>query len=704
MSTQRSVARPILGIVGGVTLCVGGTAYVATKNETVRKLWVENVPNGVEILEIVTKSEQWILSVDVNELTQKASKTVQETGDRLEKVKQRSTEQYESLSKNVAELKSTVETGFDRTMQGIHDTTRVVTNTVDTVTSTVKENVNKGTEVVMSTAKNVQDGYHRAEETVRSIYTTVEDQIDNVKSMVTGEPKKVKNIKIEPKKVEDVKETRIASNISVAPAQKDVVQKEIEVSNNTDKGMEGNEQPVGKADDVVISVPVAMDTEPAKLAMEETVKQEDVKKEETKEEIIVLEPVVESVPVDSVTLPSDEALLSALIQEPMDIPVESKVIEKVIPKKVGLPSDQPMIPALMSAMMDLSLKLMNLAQQEGTINQKELIDSAQHLAGLAEFLEYLKAEEISMLALALNDQAEGFQRELLDCKAEAEQQISDTQARLTNSFANQIAEEKMKVQKENEELLVIKLQEQSSKFQNALENALKEQSEHLEKFWSTEVKRRVDSERKGRLARLDHLALKLKHLEKIALDANDYVYRSSQIHDLHIALKALKLKLEQRGFINIKAELLKLKVVGKEDPLVATVLKSINPSDVQRLPSIDELHAQFDRLKPILERNQLVPNEAGPLSYLASQLLSYLMLPKRGMVPGTDTLSILSRVEYHLEHKNITDAVLEMNQLKGWCRLLADDWLNSSRLYLTVAQAVEIVETRIGLTSCGYLQ
>jgi mitofilin len=700
MSTQRSIARPILGIVGGVTLCVGGTAYVATKNETVRKLWIENVPKGVEILEFVTKSEQWVSSVDVNELSQKASKTVQEAGDRLDKVKQLSTEKYENLSKSVGEFKSSVETGFDQTMQGVHDTTRVVTTTVDTVTSTVKEKVAKGTEVVVNAAKKVQDGYQRAEETVKSVYHTVEDKIDSVKSMVTGEPKKAKPVKAEPKKVEFVKEAPVVAAIPVVvpeveSIQKEVVEQKVEIPKEAPKDVEIKEQGQDKVVEVIPPVVEENEIKPAKPIVEE--------KEEQKEAIILV-PTVEAVPADAITLTADETPLPALIQEPVDIPVETKVIEKVIPKKVGLSADQPMIPALMSAMTDLSLKLMNLAQQEGTVNQKELIDSAQHLAGLAEFLEYLKAEEISMLALALNDQAEGFQKELMDCKAEAEQQIADTQARLTNSFANQIAEEKMKVQKENEELLVIKLQEQSNKFQNALESALKEQSEHLEKFWSTEVKRRVDSERKGRLARLDHLALKLKHLEKISLEANDYVHRSSQIHDLHIALKALKLKLEHNGFINIKAEFLKLKTVGKEDPVVATVLKSINPSDIQRLPSIDELHAQFGRLKPILERNQLVPNEAGPLSYLTSQLLSYLMLPKRGMVPGTDTLSILSRVEYHLEHKNITDAVLEMNQLKGWCRLLADDWLNSSRLYLTVAQAVDIVETRIGLTSCGYLQ
>jgi MICOS complex subunit MIC60 len=633
---------------------------LATKNDQVRRIWIENVPNGEYALDIVLKTENMIRAVDLNEIAQEASQTVIETGKKLEAFKTKSSENINEALQSAQDLKSSVEKRYQESIHLILETKENFEKKVKNVTDSVKGTVDKGTSVVTETTKKVQDGYHQAGDAVRSIVLGQTKNLDNTKHEISD----VVTKKLESNGPEH-------GNFETKPADVHANDAELKTSQllTPEVGFELSKE----------------DFETSSIPQESSAEKHSHSEIETR-----------------VIVPSDSERSTDSAPE---LAFQSQYVDEVaLPQQRNLSLGKPIIPVLMAEMNDLSTKLMSFSQQQGVQLQKELISIAQHLSGLTEFLEFLQAEEISLLAVSLNEQAEKFQKELKDLKSNTDQQISDTQARITNSFGLQIAEERMKLQKEHQQELVSRLQEQSELFQKALEGALKEQSEQLEAFWGSEVKKRLDSERKGRLARLDHLALKLKYLERMSLNGSDYVRRSTQIHSLQAVIKSLKLKLCQSKTPNIKSELTALLSLGKEDPLVVTVLNSFGPNDLTDFMSLDELHFQFEKMKPVLFRNQLLPNEAGPLSYITSRMLSYFMLPKKGLVPGNDTLSILSRAEYHLEHEDLSQAVLEMNKLKGWTRLLADDWLKYSRIHLTVLQAMQVIETRLNLQSLGYIQ
>jgi len=53
--------------------------------------------------------------------------------------------------------------------------------------------------------------------------------------------------------------------------------------------------------------------------------------------------------------------------------------------------------------------------------------------------------------------------------------------------------------------------------------------------------------------------------------------------------------------------------------------------------------------------------------------------------------AILARTEYFLSHNDLDSATRELNQLTGWQRKLAHDWLLAARCHLEVRQALDIV-------------
>ena len=88
----------------------------------------------------------------------------------------------------------------------------------------------------------------------------------------------------------------------------------------------------------------------------------------------------------------------------------------------------------------------------------------------------------------------------------------------------------------------------------------------------------------------------------------------------------------------------------------------------------------------------LVPDQnAGVLSYLASNLFSTFRFQRHGLVPGSDVLSVLARAEYYLNEKDLDSAARELNQLKGPAKVLLTDWLDAARKRLEVLQALQVL-------------
>ncbi|KAJ1664727.1 MICOS complex subunit mic60, partial [Coemansia sp. RSA 1694] len=60
---------------------------------------------------------------------------------------------------------------------------------------------------------------------------------------------------------------------------------------------------------------------------------------------------------------------------------------------------------------------------------------------------------------------------------------------------------------------------------------------------------------------------------------------------------------------------------------------------------------------------------------------------------GEDVEAVLSRASFHLRQHNLDQAARELNQLSGWPKKLAQDWISAARRRLEVEQAIGVAES-----------
>lgn len=218
----------------------------------------------------------------------------------------------------------------------------------------------------------------------------------------------------------------------------------------------------------------------------------------------------------------------------------------------------------------------------------------------------------------------------------------------------------------------------------------------LQRRWIRDIKVRVEQERGGRLAKLDELATNLKRLERIALDNSAFLDENIRIHALWAALRALNNNVDASVRKPFREELRALRhlAASREDPVVSSVLESLETSDVPDIgvePFADLATWFSTSVAPAVSSVALVPDQnAGVLSHLASHLVSSFTFRRQGLVPGDDVLSVLARAEYYLNEKDLDRATRELNQLKGPAQTLLSDWLDAARRRLEVLQALEV--------------
>lgn len=218
----------------------------------------------------------------------------------------------------------------------------------------------------------------------------------------------------------------------------------------------------------------------------------------------------------------------------------------------------------------------------------------------------------------------------------------------------------------------------------------------LQRRWIRDIKVRVEQERGGRLAKLDELATNLKRLERVALDNSAFLDENIRIHALWAALRALNSNVDAPVRKPFREELRVLRhlAAAREDPIVSSVLESLESSDVPDVgvePFADLATWFSTSVAPAVSSVALVPDQnAGVISHLASHLVSSFTFRRQGLVPGDDVLSVLARAEYYLNEKDLDSATRELNQLKGPTKTLLSDWLDAARRRLEVLQALEV--------------
>ncbi|KAI0976772.1 mitofilin [Xylaria arbuscula] len=262
-------------------------------------------------------------------------------------------------------------------------------------------------------------------------------------------------------------------------------------------------------------------------------------------------------------------------------------------------------------------------------------------------------------------------------------------------------EEMKRVQATYDSRLQSEIDQQKRVNESKLKNQLLEQAVELKRQFLHDVQDQVEVERKGRLGKLDQLSAAVKELEQLTTGWNDVVDTNLQTQQLHVAVEAVRASLDDeqhpRPFVR---ELVALKEIAADDPIVNAAISSINPSAYQRgIATPSQLIDRFRRVASEVRKASLLSEDAGVASHASSWALSKIMFKKQGLATGDDVESILTRTQTYLEEGNLDAAAREMNGLQGWAKTLSRDWLGEVRKALEVQQALDVIATHARLQS-----
>ncbi|KAF1951744.1 hypothetical protein CC80DRAFT_495894, partial [Byssothecium circinans] len=238
-------------------------------------------------------------------------------------------------------------------------------------------------------------------------------------------------------------------------------------------------------------------------------------------------------------------------------------------------------------------------------------------------------------------------------------------------------------------------------YDQKLKNELLEQSISLQRSFASTIRDQVETERDGRLGKLNELSSSVQELEKLTAEWNSVVDANLKTQHLVVAVEAVKSALENqvvpKPFIT---ELAALKEIAADDAVVSAAIASINPAAYQRgIPNSAQLIDRFRRVAQEVRKAALLPEDAGVASHLASFAMSKVLFKKSGLAVGQDVEAVLARTEAFLEEGDLDGATREMNGLQGWAKVLSKDWLSECRRVLEVKQALDVIATEARLQS-----
>lgn len=301
----------------------------------------------------------------------------------------------------------------------------------------------------------------------------------------------------------------------------------------------------------------------------------------------------------------------------------------------------------------------------------------------------------AMKAKVEKESAEQVREKVAEFDKAATQLVSRVENAMLNQelqWREEFETEMTKVRESYDERVELLLERERKVNEEQLQNQLLEQAVALKKEFVGEVQARVEKERDGRLGKLDELSSAVSDLEKLSLGWNGVVDSNLKTQQLHVAVEAVKAKLDNATHpLPFIKELVALKEIASDNDTVNAAIASVNPSAYQRgIFTSPQLIDRFRRVASEVRKASLLPSDAGVASHASSWVLSHMMFKKEGLAEGNDVESILTRTQTFLEEGDLDGAAREMNGLEGWAKTLSKDWLVEVRKVLEVQQALDV--------------
>ncbi|KAI8799482.1 mitochondrial inner membrane protein-domain-containing protein [Cladochytrium replicatum] len=679
----------------GASAYVGGAYYAlhepqpdpaasAPLTPTFRKFWLENIPLAQQSMDFVKKAEGTDYQKLYEDGKNKVETIQQTTIDAAKKTR-------ETLSSSV----ETAKKSYDSAREQVEKTSSTIMEGIDKAKKTTTEAYDRAVQFYETGKAHMSYGVDLAKEKVESF----QHSFETLKSKVMGTPPpppltksdpkplpKVESVKMEPMELKDSKEAE-SKPTATPPAAKEAAPKKTSTP-------------------AVPAAVVDAKVEPKKAAGPGTPEKPTVGK--TADSTKVDKPLNEEKPkpttspkspkADKAAIAATAATTTAALGETKKRSAETpKVAEPPRPiEDAPAPASKPAaakettkedIETLPKQLADL------IAATRSTVIPDQQDGTPYHVVAASENLT------LSLLTLTAGDAEKGIPyivQSLSHLQKHLAQLDDVERAAIDAALAKQATELEAGTQTQLAMLAGELLLERS--------DALSAQKVELRKEFEREIKERMDTERQGRLAKLDQLELKLKKLETLAIHAGDAVRSSTYVHKLWAAFDAARLSVhadptQKQLNPTFKA----LARIGQADPVVSTVLSTLDLDALGTrpgtgVPSRTDLLERFYTVASAVRKIQLMPVDGGPLSYAISRALSVAIIRKRGMVVGDDVEAVLARAEHHLEEGDVMGATREVvTGLKGWQAVVARDWIEEAKRHLEIEQALKAIETRLVL-------
>lgn len=399
--------------------------------------------------------------------------------------------------------------------------------------------------------------------------------------------------------------------------------------------------------------------------------------------------------------PAEKAAVEPVKKAPEPLPLVAPVVSE-------LSASEPVLGQLASTIDSLTRFLNDSPSIVENKGAREVINVAGiDLQSLGKRLEAVKEEERQKLAERLEEKAREFNQNLMQAEREMVERLEKQEDDWKEAFEHE-REELVKAYRE-------KLDGELSVQKEIIEERLKEevvaQGVEMQRRWLREIKEKVETERAGRLGKLEELQDGFEKLGKTTLENSSWLDDNRQVNKLWTAIRASwQASVGGKDNTPFARELAALSNVAKRSPtsastteentidvVLATIPDSVQAHGVESFPTLAGWFT--DRLEPKIRKAALFPQNGGFMAYLSSSALSNLLFKKVGFVQGDDVISTLSRAEWYLTHRDLESAAREVNQLDGWPKILARDWLQAARRHLEVRQALQVAEAEAGLSS-----
>lgn len=384
------------------------------------------------------------------------------------------------------------------------------------------------------------------------------------------------------------------------------------------------------------------------------------------------------------------------------VPEAGEKLPLLVPKVKAIAGEEPVI-AQLAATIDSLTNSLSAGKGVPSADSSRILEKAQgDLSALNSRISDVKKSEQERLEKTVAEQASKFESKL----HEVEQKWKSDEDNLKKNWE----EERQKMVGSWRSVLDGELEEQRKVIEQRLKDEVVSQGIELQRRWLRSIKAQVETERGGRLAKLEALTTSLKQLERITLDNSAVLDDNVRLHKIWSALRAVQSKAE-RGDIAFDDELRVLHALTgdahavADNKIVNATLASLEASGIAQtgVKSFPYLASWFaNSVAPRIHEASLVPapEQAGVGSHVASNLLSKITFrPQAGLVDGDSVDAHIARAEWALANKDLDAATREINNLRGWPRKLAEDWLREARRRLEVQQALDVVGTEATLSS-----